>query len=968
MQTELGRDKRFTCTILPWLVFAGGLALYLATLNSWLSQNNLFQAAKSTGWLNGTQAGITAYRPVYVLLTWPLHFVPARWVPLALNLLSAVCGAASLGLLARTVALLPHDRTHDQREREPGEFALLSLRTAWLPGVLAALVFALQLGSWDNATTGTSDTLDLLMLAYVVRCLLEFRISERDSWLVRAAAVTGVALTNNWLAILLLPAFFVALIWLKRLAFFAPRFLAQVTLWLLGCAVCFYLVLPTAHAFSSDAAHTFWQILKMNLGTQKYILQMLVQRVPGNILLLLALTSLLPVLLISIKWASYFGDPSRVGIMVTTMILHLAHLALFGVCLWTAFDPAFSPRRIGFPYPALSYAAALSIGYFAGYFLLAFRPLKVNRMQNKPAFQVVLHRISEGLVWAMLLLVPAGLVFKNLPQIQLTNGPALQDYAAALAEKLPARAGVFSDDTRKLLLLEAWAERHDQARNYVFLDTQSLPEPDYHRALQRRYPGVFPVVTTDQQTQRVEELTLMKAAARLSEKVPLYYLHPSFGYYFEVFCAQPSGLVFELQRYPTNSLICPPLTEEELAAGEKFWSDRDAALEHLEPFINAPPPGQHLGFREWLMKKLHVPFEPNATAALIGNLYSQTLNAWGGRMLMAGKLKEAGAHFERALALYPDNAAARINLGFDNALQAGQPATIQPPRSMEDEFGKYHNFQEVLRDSGSFYDATHCFGLGIVYSQGGLYRQAAQQFERVRALVPDNLPVRLWLARLEIMGQLPDRALEVIGEIKARPDALESSGINKLDLLQIESIALFAAGQTNQADRLLGNALDLSPNDPNTLGLVLKISSTFKCFTNALRAVEHQLLLNTNDTVALVNQGYLRIQNGEFAEAIPPLTRALALETNNYTAQLNRAIAYLSSGQLDEARGDYAALEKVYPKAYQVDYGLADVAWRKQETNNAVHYYELYLANAPTNSDESKTISERLNHLKSGAP
>jgi len=55
--------------------------------------------------------------------------------------------------------------------------------------VLAVLVCGLQLTFWEHATVGSSEMLDLLMFAYVVRCLLEFRIAGRDSWLFRAAFV-----------------------------------------------------------------------------------------------------------------------------------------------------------------------------------------------------------------------------------------------------------------------------------------------------------------------------------------------------------------------------------------------------------------------------------------------------------------------------------------------------------------------------------------------------------------------------------------------------------------------------------------------------------------------------------------------------------------------------------------------------------------------------------------------------------
>jgi len=40
--------------------------------------------------------------------------------------------------------------------------------------------------------------LDLLLFAYVIRNLLEFRLDGRESWLLKASLVYGAGMTNNW--------------------------------------------------------------------------------------------------------------------------------------------------------------------------------------------------------------------------------------------------------------------------------------------------------------------------------------------------------------------------------------------------------------------------------------------------------------------------------------------------------------------------------------------------------------------------------------------------------------------------------------------------------------------------------------------------------------------------------------------------------------------------------------------------
>src|SRR5262249_11777483 len=145
----------------------------------------------------------------------------------ALNGFAAGCAALTLVLLARSVALLPHDRTNEQRLREQSEHSFLSIRSAWLPPLFAVLVCGLQLSFWERAVEfrdvsflDNGEIFNLLLFAYVVRCLLEYRISQKESWLTRFALVYGLGIANNWAMIGFFPAFLAALIWIKGLEFF----------------------------------------------------------------------------------------------------------------------------------------------------------------------------------------------------------------------------------------------------------------------------------------------------------------------------------------------------------------------------------------------------------------------------------------------------------------------------------------------------------------------------------------------------------------------------------------------------------------------------------------------------------------------------------------------------------------------------------------------------------------------------
>jgi len=136
-----------------------------------------------------------------------------------------------------------------------------------------------------------------------------------------------------------------------------------------------YLLLPLLQGVGDNASLAFWPALKANLNSQRGILMMFYKYGRQDVALL-ALTSLLPVFIISIRWASYFGDTSRLGIALATFMFHVVHGLFLIACIWVALDPPFSPRNKGFGSPFLTfyYLGALSVGYCSGYFLLLFGP------------------------------------------------------------------------------------------------------------------------------------------------------------------------------------------------------------------------------------------------------------------------------------------------------------------------------------------------------------------------------------------------------------------------------------------------------------------------------------------------------------------------------------------------------------------------------------------------------------------
>lgn len=968
MEPERSRTRSFAA-LLPWIIAGAALVLYGLTLSHWVNFQNLPHVAKLSGWTWQPERSA----PVYWALTFPLGWLPPSVIPLALNILAAVLGALTLALLARSVILLPHDRTVAQRERERSEFGLLSIPTAWVPPVLAAIVCGLQISFWENATSArtappvsaSAQILDLLMFAYVVRCLLEFRVSDRDSWLFKAALVYGLAITNDWAMYGYLPAFVVALIWIKGVAFFNGRFLVKLILWGLA-GLLFYLMLPVVQATSGIGQMGFWATLRTSIGEQIYLVKSYFAL--RETLVVLSLTSLLPVFLIGIRWTSYFGDTSRTGALAARMIFHLVHALFLGACIWMAFDPPVSPRNQNKIVPFLSfyYLGALAAGYFVGYFLLVFGPKRSSR-STRPPTRSPLDMAVTGLVLSLVVLVPAALLLLNLPRIRIANGPLVRDYASRLAQNLPKEGAVImSDDARRLVLLQAWFAGKPEAKSLMFLHTGSLPIPEYHVFLRKNYGFRWPWEPDPKHL--LPDGNLMEIAYTLSLSNEIHYLHPSFGYYFEIFEPEPQGLTSRLRVYPQKTMLHAKLSPEQIEKNEAFW--KGIPLEGLVTHIEGPQ-GDTSAMQR-LKTKLRLRHEVNADAKLIGTWYSQSLNAWGATLQQNDLFKEAGPRFKGAYALNPENVVARVNSEFNERYLAGNRGAVSLSKNIEDEFGKYRSWPEVINANGPFDEPAFCYNLGLAFVQGKNLRQAAQNFDRARVLAPENIVAHLWLADMYTRGDRPDLALQIIKNVYSDAELI-GHATNRAELLMVEATANFAMTNATAARNAAERALQRWPKDPTVQTAAVQVLFKTGAYERALPIVDGLLREDPENPGVLVNKGFINIQLGRFQEAIAPLTQAINTTTNNQElldqARFNRAVANLRAGNLDAAKADYEALQQLYTNSFQVHYGLAEIAYQKKDKSSAVLHYEQYLTNSPTDPPEVLSkAQDRLRELKSSPP
>jgi tetratricopeptide (TPR) repeat protein len=968
--------KQFAPRFLPWVLGAVMLAVYVITLNRWVTLANLQPVAKASGFLWQPEV----FNPLLFLALLPFHLVPTALIPLALNLFSAACAALTLTLLARSVAILPHDRTEAQRTRERSDFSFLTTGSAWFPPLLAVVVFGLQFGFWQNATSFTGEMLNMVIFATIIWLLLEYRLDERPGRLTLAALIYGAGMVENWALIGFLPVFVIAILWVKGLEFFNLRFLTRMALCGLA-GLLLLLLLPLIGVLTGDVGASFWDLLKPVLRNDWLVLKAISRGDIRHNLLLMSVTTFLPVLVMAIRWSANFGDSSRMGTLLASQIFHLIHAVVFGVCVWIMFDPPFSPGQLSMGSPALTfyYLSALAIGYYCGYFLLVFGKAAAPTRRNtrpEPALPGLLNLFSPLIYWgtfAAAVFVAGTLAYKNLPLIRAQNDDTLRQYAQLTVASLPKAGGILLSDGETLtagqptraLLIQAELARTGRSKEFLVVDTQSLNFAPYLRFLHRQSPDKWPQLVGPKDNGGVNPVGLLTALNLLAQSNTICYLNPSFGYYFEVFYQEPHGLVYQLKKLPEDTLLPPPLSASLISENEKFWAQVvEKQLPRVEKNLVPYTPASRMNPANWLIMHLHGLGDPNPNAIFAGTIYSRSLNYWGVELQRAGRLAAAAACFTKARQINPDNIVAGYNLEFNQALQAGTATPIDPDRVSADQFGKYRNWNAVMSANGPFDEPSFLFANSLLVAQNGLMRQSVAPFNRVRQLAPDNLPARLWLAQLYLFNRLPAPALEALQDPLKSPKRFGLNPTNSTELNVLASAADFQKNEVPSGIALLELEMSRHPDDQTLVTAATQAYFMRGLYTNALRVIEHQLKKTPYDPQWLFGQGFANLQLGRYDPAITALTRVLEVSTNDPTARFNRALAYLQSDRLNQARTDYLELQNTYTNSFQVAYGLAEVAWRQHATNDAIHNYELYLANAPTNSAEFKTVRERLTQLR----
>ena len=1026
--------KSFAATRLPWAVALGALVLYLATLHSWISFASLPAVSAVGGWNDLSQSEA----PLLFLLTLPLRVLPASVVPMAMNVLAAVFGALTLALLVRSVVLLPHDRTKEQRHREQSAHSLLSLRSSWVPALFAAAVCGLQLSFWQHATAGTGEMLNVLLFAFVIRCLLEYRINHKTRWLSRAVLVYAMGITNNWGMVGFLPLFGVALLWTARMQLFSEGLPLKLALNALA-GLSLYLLLPVV-AVLSGSGENFADVLMANLGMQKSFLGSLFsQRLK---VLVMASTAILPLLLVSIRWPANFGDTNAAASAITTVLLRLVHFLFLAVCIYVAFDHVVSPRKlvnlpqvtgIGAPFLTFYYLGALSIGYFLGYLLLLSGKEEVRKWQKPSELGKALNRgLYAGLQVAALAVIGM-LVWQNVGTIHANNKNDVTGiYAKWLAGSLPAgKAILFTDNdmSPQSQLLKAELARSQSGGKAMLIQTHQLASPDYQVRLAKRDNSHWPAPPKEVlDAKRIDDLQILKMLNTISDETPIYYLHPSFGYYFEQFYLQPDKGVFRLIPYPSGaeSLDKPALTADQVLENSTFAGTIEKKFDAFAEESEQLRKNQFLD------------------SLIIMGWLSRNLNQRGVDLIRNNQSEAAVTLFLAACKIYRGSPKGNV-VAQANLRQANPESDYEFDEELdrligEDELLALSRIDSTLKTYGPFDLTQACFQLGQNFARKTQIRQAYHELTRAAELaktLPDpvffiadmfvsyGLPekAQLFINRLAEMNQAnpftPDQQIKLIrlkaglllvssGPVETEKYLLKQLKPHMNTLAGLHAMLAFHLDhdQNAKALSLLDTWLNDNPKDLITLTDKGQLLSKLKHYDEAVEVYQSAMpLANSQEKANLISmiaatytekgdfksalkhiddainrtdadnfkfqKATIYMKMGEHGKAVTLFDSLLDENPNHEEILLNRAESHMALKQYDLAKEDFSTLQSFAPNDPRSYYRFAQIAKAQNRTGEELANYSLFLKYVDPESvpaEELQRVRTRVKQLQGSTP
>ena len=307
----------------------------------------------------------------------------------------------------------------------------------------------------------------------------------------------------------------------------------------------------------------------------------------------------------------------------------------------------------------------------------------------------------------------------------------------------------------------------------------------------------------------------------------------------------------------------------------------------------------------------------------------------------AGRLDEAAALYESAIAARADFTDAMINLG---ALRSAQ-------EQFDSAAEWYAKVLERLPD-----DATALTNYANLRQRQGRHADAASAYRRVIELAPGTAPAHVGLGNaLLSLGEFDDTIANYQTALALSPD--DAAVYNNL------GSAYMANGQSRDALACFERSLGLDPlnaNAHNNFGTAL---CTLDNYQGALPHFEAAAKLSPDWAQAHFNLANALSRSGDGDNAIPSYRAGLALQPDNVTARRDLAAALIDDGALAEAAELIKGVQEQTPDDPQVHYMLGNLARFDGDFEDAVACHRRALELGGDIGDNGNNLANALLEL-----
>ncbi len=293
----------------------------------------------------------------------------------------------------------------------------------------------------------------------------------------------------------------------------------------------------------------------------------------------------------------------------------------------------------------------------------------------------------------------------------------------------------------------------------------------------------------------LSETNVIDFIFQLGREYPVYYLHPSFGYFFEQFYLRPASPRLRAEGVSPAALICPR---------------------------RPPPPRSRrtriIGILPNKPRSKPCPNWPATIgdAARVSVDYSVALDFWGVELQRANRLPEAHSAFAESFRINTNNLMAKYNMEYNEQLQRGDHRPMGESDTMARALNYYKTVPNIIKYNGPPDEPEVDMAFGQMLAQGSNLRQAAGLFERRLQLLPNDVPAKMAVAKTLVDTGQPERALDLTRQIRAQTNALPD------ELFWVEAVAYLFRTNFPEAERSLLQGQQQAPTNPLRMANVME--------------------------------------------------------------------------------------------------------------------------------------------------